>query len=138
MQASYSKGIIVQIQLDVFEMSVVMNSALCFVSVEEKADPSIPLYVLPLYSLLAPEKQAKVRLLSYVSTKLKETAARNIFKCFISKFTLCWRTLIYTLQVYTFPAWILRFFKSAGREGGSHILVCYYTFLITLFLLVIV
>lgn len=27
---------------------------------EEKADPSIPLYVLPLYSLLAPEKQAKV------------------------------------------------------------------------------
>ncbi|KAM7415920.1 hypothetical protein PAMA_018133 [Pampus argenteus] len=27
---------------------------------EEKADPSIPLYVLPLYSLLAPEQQAKV------------------------------------------------------------------------------
>uniref|UniRef100_A0A8C1Y7H2 Activating signal cointegrator 1 complex subunit 3 n=1 Tax=Cyprinus carpio TaxID=7962 RepID=A0A8C1Y7H2_CYPCA len=27
---------------------------------EEKADPSIPLYVLPLYSLLAPELQAKV------------------------------------------------------------------------------
>lgn len=34
---------------------------LCSVSVEEKADPSIPLYVLPLYSLLAPEKQAMVR-----------------------------------------------------------------------------
>lgn len=44
---------------------------LCFVSVEEKADPSIPLYVLPLYSLLAPEKQAKVRLISYVRTKLQ-------------------------------------------------------------------
>ncbi|XP_039660342.1 LOW QUALITY PROTEIN: probable ATP-dependent RNA helicase DHX37 [Perca fluviatilis] len=29
-------------------------------STEEKADPSIPLYVLPLYSLLAPEQQAKV------------------------------------------------------------------------------
>uniref|UniRef100_H3DER8 DEAH (Asp-Glu-Ala-His) box polypeptide 37 n=1 Tax=Tetraodon nigroviridis TaxID=99883 RepID=H3DER8_TETNG len=29
-------------------------------SAEEKADPSIPLYVLPLYSLLAPEKQAMV------------------------------------------------------------------------------
>uniref|UniRef100_A0A8C9YIY9 Activating signal cointegrator 1 complex subunit 3 n=1 Tax=Sander lucioperca TaxID=283035 RepID=A0A8C9YIY9_SANLU len=29
-------------------------------SIEEKADPSIPLYVLPLYSLLAPEQQAKV------------------------------------------------------------------------------
>ncbi|XP_031712206.1 putative ATP-dependent RNA helicase DHX37 [Anarrhichthys ocellatus] len=29
-------------------------------SAEEKADPSIPLYVLPLYSLLAPEQQAKV------------------------------------------------------------------------------
>uniref|UniRef100_A0A8C7GWP7 RNA helicase n=1 Tax=Oncorhynchus kisutch TaxID=8019 RepID=A0A8C7GWP7_ONCKI len=27
---------------------------------EEKADPSLPLYVLPLYSLLAPEQQAKV------------------------------------------------------------------------------
>ncbi|KAA0714412.1 putative ATP-dependent RNA helicase DHX37 [Triplophysa tibetana] len=27
---------------------------------EEKSDPSIPLYVLPLYSLLAPEQQAKV------------------------------------------------------------------------------
>uniref|UniRef100_A0AAV2MNM6 Ubiquitin recognition factor in ER-associated degradation protein 1 n=1 Tax=Knipowitschia caucasica TaxID=637954 RepID=A0AAV2MNM6_KNICA len=27
---------------------------------DEKADPSIPLYVLPLYSLLAPEQQAKV------------------------------------------------------------------------------
>ncbi|XP_077379011.1 putative ATP-dependent RNA helicase DHX37 isoform X2 [Festucalex cinctus] len=27
---------------------------------EEKADPSIPMYVLPLYSLLAPEQQAKV------------------------------------------------------------------------------
>lgn len=27
---------------------------------EEKADPSIPLYVLPLYSLLSPEQQAKV------------------------------------------------------------------------------
>uniref|UniRef100_A0A3Q2EBR3 RNA helicase n=1 Tax=Cyprinodon variegatus TaxID=28743 RepID=A0A3Q2EBR3_CYPVA len=27
---------------------------------EDKADPSIPLYVLPLYSLLAPEQQAKV------------------------------------------------------------------------------
>ncbi|XP_063051694.1 probable ATP-dependent RNA helicase DHX37 [Engraulis encrasicolus] len=27
---------------------------------QEKADPSIPLYVLPLYSLLAPEQQAKV------------------------------------------------------------------------------
>lgn len=38
------------------------NSVLCFGSAEEKADPSIPLYVLPLYSLLAPEKQAKVRL----------------------------------------------------------------------------
>lgn len=34
----------------------------CFVSVE-KVDPSIPLYVLPLYSLLAPEKQAMVRLI---------------------------------------------------------------------------
>uniref|UniRef100_A0A669F3P0 RNA helicase n=1 Tax=Oreochromis niloticus TaxID=8128 RepID=A0A669F3P0_ORENI len=32
----------------------------CFLSVEEKADGSIPLYVLPLYSLLAPEQQAKV------------------------------------------------------------------------------
>ncbi|TRY60549.1 hypothetical protein DNTS_026966 [Danionella cerebrum] len=31
--------------------------ALC---AEEKSDPSIPLYVLPLYSLLAPEQQAKV------------------------------------------------------------------------------
>uniref|UniRef100_A0A8C4E3H3 RNA helicase n=1 Tax=Dicentrarchus labrax TaxID=13489 RepID=A0A8C4E3H3_DICLA len=30
------------------------------VNAEEKADPSIPLYVLPLYSLLAPEQQAKV------------------------------------------------------------------------------
>ncbi|XP_033828283.1 probable ATP-dependent RNA helicase DHX37 [Periophthalmus magnuspinnatus] len=29
-------------------------------SADEKADPSIPLYVLPLYSLLAPEQQAKV------------------------------------------------------------------------------
>lgn len=35
-----------------------------FVSIEEKADPSIPLYVLPLYSLLAPEQQAKVRPIS--------------------------------------------------------------------------
>lgn len=34
-----------------------------FDSAEEKADPTIPLYVLPLYSLLAPEKQAKVRLI---------------------------------------------------------------------------
>lgn len=34
----------------------------CFVSVES-VDPSIPLYVLPLYSLLAPEKQAMVRLI---------------------------------------------------------------------------
>lgn len=33
-----------------------------FVSVE-MVDPSIPLYVLPLYSLLAPEKQAMVRLI---------------------------------------------------------------------------
>ena len=32
-----------------------------FVDPEEKADPSIPLYVLPLYSLLDPEQQAKVR-----------------------------------------------------------------------------
>lgn len=40
------------------------NSTLCFVFIEEKADPSIPLYVLPLYSLLAPEQQAKVRLIS--------------------------------------------------------------------------
>ena len=46
------------------------NSAVCFVSVEEKADPSIPLYVLPLYSLLAPEQQAKVRSVSHVITKL--------------------------------------------------------------------
>ncbi|XP_040898329.1 probable ATP-dependent RNA helicase DHX37 [Toxotes jaculatrix] len=30
------------------------------INTEEKADPSIPLYVLPLYSLLAPEQQAKV------------------------------------------------------------------------------
>uniref|UniRef100_A0A3Q4BCM2 RNA helicase n=1 Tax=Mola mola TaxID=94237 RepID=A0A3Q4BCM2_MOLML len=29
-------------------------------TITEKADPSIPLFVLPLYSLLAPEKQAKV------------------------------------------------------------------------------
>lgn len=33
------------------------------VPVEEEVDPSIPLYVLPLYSLLAPEKQAMVRLM---------------------------------------------------------------------------
>lgn len=36
---------------------------MCFFRLlEEKADPSIPLYVLPLYSLLAPEQQAKVNL----------------------------------------------------------------------------
>lgn len=75
-------------------MSVLTNSALRFVSVEEKADPSIPLYVLPLYSLLAPEKQAKVRLLSYVSTKLIETATRNV----LHQNSHCDRcTLIYTL-----------------------------------------
>lgn len=33
---------------------------------EEKADSSIPLYVLPLYSLLAPEQQAKVRSMIYI------------------------------------------------------------------------
>ncbi len=35
----------------------------CLLCSEERADPSIPLYVLPLYSLLAPEQQAKVRAL---------------------------------------------------------------------------
>ncbi|XP_030624373.1 putative ATP-dependent RNA helicase DHX37 isoform X3 [Chanos chanos] len=37
---------------------------------EEKADPSIPLYVLPLYSLLAPEQQAKVFRPSPAGTRL--------------------------------------------------------------------
>lgn len=60
MQAGHLKLKILQIP--VFQMSVLTSSALSFVSVEEMADPSIPLYVLPLYSLLAPEKQAKVRL----------------------------------------------------------------------------
>uniref|UniRef100_A0A7N8XR10 RNA helicase n=1 Tax=Mastacembelus armatus TaxID=205130 RepID=A0A7N8XR10_9TELE len=48
---------------------------------EEKADPSIPLYVLPLYSLLAPEQQAKVfrppppgTRLCVVSTNVAETS----------------------------------------------------------------
>lgn len=59
----------VQRRFAVFQQNVIRIPALCFVCAEEKADPSIPLYVLPLYSLLAPEKQAKVRLLSYVSTK---------------------------------------------------------------------
>lgn len=31
------------------------------ISTDEKSDSSLPLYVLPLYSLLAPEKQAKVK-----------------------------------------------------------------------------
>uniref|UniRef100_A0A8C5B0M6 Activating signal cointegrator 1 complex subunit 3 n=1 Tax=Gadus morhua TaxID=8049 RepID=A0A8C5B0M6_GADMO len=37
---------------------------------DEKADPSIPLYVLPLYSLLAPEQQAKVFQASPAGTRL--------------------------------------------------------------------
>ncbi|CAL8345517.1 unnamed protein product [Lota lota] len=37
---------------------------------DEKADPSIPLYVLPLYSLLAPEQQAKVFRPSPAGTRL--------------------------------------------------------------------
>ncbi|XP_012684041.2 probable ATP-dependent RNA helicase DHX37 isoform X2 [Clupea harengus] len=48
---------------------------------EEKADPSIPLYVLPLYSLLDPEQQAKVfcpppagTRLCVVSTNVAETS----------------------------------------------------------------
>lgn len=48
---------------DVVLTRVVVLLPLCFVSLEEKVDPSIPLYVLPLYSLLAPEKQAMVRLI---------------------------------------------------------------------------
>lgn len=67
-------------------MSAFTNSALCSVSAEEKADPSIPLYVLPLYSLLAPEQQAKVRLISYISAKLKKLTVycrfRHTFSCF--------------------------------------------------------
>ncbi|XP_056275402.1 probable ATP-dependent RNA helicase DHX37 isoform X2 [Pseudoliparis swirei] len=50
-------------------------------SAEEKADPSIPLYVLPLYSLLAPEQQAKVFMspppgtrLCVVATNVAETS----------------------------------------------------------------
>lgn len=35
-----------------------------FLDTGEKPDSSLPLYVLPLYSLLAPEKQAKVKILS--------------------------------------------------------------------------
>lgn len=50
---------------DVFPVRV-GSFPLCFVSVEEKVDPSIPLYVLPLYSLLAPEKQAMVRLVNHL------------------------------------------------------------------------
>ncbi|CAJ1069147.1 probable ATP-dependent RNA helicase DHX37 [Xyrichtys novacula] len=46
--------------LIVIKTSAIINCPLCFVSVEVKADPSIPLFVLPLYSLLAPEQQAKV------------------------------------------------------------------------------
>lgn len=55
----------------------------CFFT-DEKSDSSLPLYVLPLYSLLAPEKQAKVKdLLSqwvnnpyrYVSSLSKVTCA---------------------------------------------------------------
>lgn len=73
MKASYFKKIL-HIQLDVqYFRRMSSLILLCFVSVEEKADPSIPLYVLPLYSLLAPEQQAKVRLTSYVSTKLIKT-----------------------------------------------------------------
>ena len=41
-----------------------------FVHVDEKADPSIPLYVLPLYSLLAPEQQAKVSRLAMLNSDL--------------------------------------------------------------------
>ncbi|XP_053557822.1 probable ATP-dependent RNA helicase DHX37 [Bombina bombina] len=48
---------------------------------DEKSDPSMPLYVLPLYSLLAPEKQAKVFLpppngtrLCIVATNVAETS----------------------------------------------------------------
>lgn len=58
--------------LRIIQTRIDMNSALCFVSVEEKADPSNPLFVLPLYSLLAPEQQAKVRLISYVYKKKDE------------------------------------------------------------------
>lgn len=61
-QASHSDaGWPVQDQFAVFQQDVIVIPALCSVCAEEKADPSIPLYVLPLYSLLAPEKQAKVR-----------------------------------------------------------------------------
>ncbi len=85
-QASSPKWIIPQIQLDVFQTSSFTNSALCFVSAEEKADPSIPLYVLPLYSLLAPEQQAKVRLMSYVSTKLITTTNVQAFVLYRSTY----------------------------------------------------
>ena len=45
----------------------------CVFPVDEKADPSIPLYVLPLYSLLAPEQQAKVSRLSGTHNYIKRT-----------------------------------------------------------------
>nr|XP_026651950.1 probable ATP-dependent RNA helicase DHX37 [Zonotrichia albicollis] len=50
---------------------------------DEKSDSSLPLYVLPLYSLLAPEKQAKVKdLLSHWSTRLYSSAVFMDFEKF--------------------------------------------------------
>lgn len=66
-----SAGTFTQKRWDVVHIRVGAISSL-FVSVEDKVDPSIPLYVLPLYSLLAPEKQAMVRLIkNLISWKQK-------------------------------------------------------------------
>lgn len=98
-------------------MSAFTNCALCTVSVEEKADPSIPLYVLPLYSLLAPDKQAKVRLISYINTKPTQTEMRNNLECFTLKFTFKRHIFIRSVEICIFPTWSFSVFKSPGREG---------------------
>lgn len=57
---------------------------LCFFT-EEKSDSSLPLYVLPLYSLLAPEKQAKVK----DSLSQKQMTLTDRWHCCLKSHVLC-------------------------------------------------
>lgn len=62
-----------------------MYLRLFFFFTDEKPDSSLPLYVLPLYSLLAPEKQAKVKDL-YTQ---KQMALTDMWHCCLKSHVFC-------------------------------------------------